>query len=72
MANQNIDTTSGIYQQRLSQLNQVKSFYADLLAEFIDEPQDRQKIWVENDPLMAELVDIARQFHQVDVGVLGL
>lgn len=73
MATQNIDTTLQIYQDRLGQLQQIKSYYGPLVAEFLAEPIERQKLWAANDPLLWEILDLVRKANKFDTeGVLDV
>lgn len=73
MATQNIDTTLTIYQERLGQLQQIKTFYGPLVAEFLQEPLERQNKWAANDPLLWEILDLVRKANQFDTeGVLDV
>lgn len=67
MATTNIDTTAPIYQTRLGQLQQIKSFYGPIIVEYIKvhvKDPEGAKAWRQADPLLRELLDIYRQIER--------
>ena len=64
MANISINTQSAGYQTRLTQLQDIKSFYGPRIIEYLKEPADRQKIWRQNDPILWEMLDIWYKIDQ--------
>ena len=70
MANININTQGAQYQNALDTLRQIKALYGPRVVDFLQEPRDRQKIWVQYDPLMWEILDLVRRANEVDTGDL--
>lgn len=58
MPNITIDTTAPAYQTRLTQLQDIKSFYGSRIVEYLQAPPERQAIWRTKDPILDELLDI--------------
>ena len=58
MANITIDTQSTGYQTRLTQLQDIKTFYGPRIVEYLKAPPERQVIWRSKDPILDELIDI--------------
>ena len=67
MANIVIDTQAAGYQTRLTQLQDIKSFYGPRLAEYLKESEERQQIWRQNDPILWEILDLIRKFNDNDI-----
>ena len=63
MANISIDTTTAGYQNRLTQLQDIKTFYGPRIVEYLAQPPERQKIWRNKDPILWELLDIWRRIE---------
>ncbi len=63
MAKININTQAAGYQTRLTQLREIKTYYAPQLAQYLKEPIERQAIWRQNDPILWELLDLIQKFN---------
>lgn len=73
MADINIDTTSAQYQNRLTQLQQIKSFYAPVVVEYLKvhvKDPDAARVWRQADPILRELLQIAQQISKRVGGAL--
>ena len=63
MANITIDTAAPGYQQRLTQLREIKSFYGPRIVQYLEAPRERQQAWRSRDPILWEMLDI---WHKID------
>jgi len=65
MANQTINTQSAGYQQRLQELREIKAFYGPKLRAYLDlRDQDMKRVWRQADPILRELLDLARRVNE--------
>ena len=64
MANISINTQSAGYQTRLTQLQEIKTFYGPRIVEYLKEDPERQAIWRSRDPILDELLDIADRIER--------
>ena len=64
MANITLNTQSAGYQNRLTQLRDIKAFYGPMIVTFLKEPPERQAIWRSRDPILDELLDIADRIER--------
>lgn len=66
MADQTINTQSAGYQQHLQNLLDIKEFYGPKLRAYLEirNPATR-KAWRQADPILKELLDIARRIHEL-------
>ena len=64
MANITINTQAAGYQTRLTQLQDIKSFYGPRIVEYLKAPPERQAIWRTKDPILDELLDIADRIER--------
>ena len=64
MANISINTQSAGYQLRLTQIQEIKTFYGPRIVEYLGESPERQAIWRSRDPILDELLDIADRIER--------
>ena len=64
MANITIDTQSAGYQTRLTQIQEIKTFYGPRIVEYLRQPEDRQAIWRAKDPILDEMLDIYERIER--------
>lgn len=67
MATTNIDTTSNGYQTRLTQLQDIKSFYGPIIVKYLEVHQKDEaaaKAWRQADPILRELLEIWLQISK--------
>ena len=65
MANIDIDTTSGAYQQKLNALAVIRADIVERMRIFKDLPEPRQRQWLQRDPLLKNVLKFSRalMFH---------
>ena len=64
MPTTSVDTTSAGYQTRLTQIQEIKSFYGPIIAEYLRlNDADQQTAWRQADPILRELLDIHRKIE---------
>mgnify|MGYP003152297717 CR=1 FL=1 len=59
----NIDTTANQYQQLYSGIDTLRSVMTPRLKALAKLPRSKQKIWVQNDPLMKRLLKLGLDLH---------
>jgi hypothetical protein len=63
MADLNIDTTSAQYQDRLADIQAIKTFYGPRIRRYFTLDDAAQQAWRQADPILRELLDLARRIH---------
>lgn len=63
MPDTNIDTTSNQYQQLLNGLGILRTVLTPRVKALKNLPRDKQRWWLQRDPLMREFVRIVRDFN---------
>lgn len=74
MATFTVDTTATNYQNRLTQIQAIKAGYGPIVAQYLRvhvKDPDAAREWRQRDPLLRELLDIARQISKRVAGGLG-
>jgi hypothetical protein len=64
MADLDIDTTAAGYQNRLADIQAIKTFYGPRIRRYFTvQDEDQQSEWRQRDPILRELLDLARRIH---------
>ncbi len=56
-----IDTTSGQYQQLLAGLDTLRTTLAPRIKILLQLPSDKQRVWLQRDPLLRRTILLAQQ-----------
>jgi hypothetical protein len=64
VANITLNTQAAGYQNRLTQLREIKDYYGPMIVAYLNEPAERQEIWRTKDPILDELLDIADRIER--------
>ena len=58
MANINIDTNAQAYTSRLTQYNEIMSFWKPNLIEYFKMTSEQQQAWRDNDPFLDRILTV--------------
>lgn len=63
----NIDTTSQQYQNLLNGIGTLRTLLAPRFKVFVKLPRDKQRLWLQRDPLLREVLRLVRDVNKADV-----
>ena len=65
MANINIDTNAQAYTSRLTQYNEIMSFWKPNLIEYFKMTPEQQKAWRDNDPFLDRILTVTQAITEL-------
>ena len=69
MATRSVDTTSQAYNRRLTDIQDIKTFYGPILGDYLRLSSEAEKqAWRQRDPILRELLDIHRKIEAREEG----
>lgn len=69
MATRSVDTTSQAYNRRLTDIQDILTFYGPILGDYLAlKDPDAQQAWRQRDPILRELLDIHRKIEAREGG----